>query len=138
MEIKKARGTDQKTIIGLSSWTIAGILAINSGFVFFKIDIAKVVTGEHVNPTKTPNPPPTTDKTIVSIKNCVIISLRFAPSARRIPISRVLSVTVANMMFIMPIPPTINEIPAISPIKILNIIRVVFACWRSSSVTVTP
>ena len=43
-----------------------------------------------------------------------MMSLRFAPSARRMPISRVRSVTVANMMFMMPMPPTKSEIEAMS------------------------
>ena len=43
-----------------------------------------------------------------------------APSARRIPISRVRSVTVASMMFMMPMPPTKSEIEAIVPKMMLN------------------
>jgi hypothetical protein len=39
-----------------------------------------------------------------------------APIARRTPISRVRSSTVASMMFMMPIPPTSSEIPATAPI----------------------
>jgi len=43
------------------------------------------------------------------------MSRRFAPSARRMPISRVRSVMVASMMFMMPMPPTIREIAAMEP-----------------------
>ena len=38
-----------------------------------------------------------------------------APNDRRRPISLMRSSTEANMIFIIPIPPTINEIPAIAP-----------------------
>jgi hypothetical protein len=41
------------------------------------------------------------------------MSRRLAPMALRTPISRVRSGTVASMMFIMPIPPTRSEMPAI-------------------------
>ena len=41
--------------------------------------------------------------------------LRFAPMAFRIPISRVRSVTETSMMFIMPMPPTSSEMPAMPP-----------------------
>jgi hypothetical protein len=39
---------------------------------------------------------------------------------RRMPISRVRSVTVASMMFMIPIPPTKSEIAAIVPRMMLN------------------
>ena len=40
---------------------------------------------------------------------------RRAPTALRSPISRVRSVTETSMMFMMPIPPTSSEMPAIAP-----------------------
>ena len=40
------------------------------------------------------------------------MSRRRAPTARRTPISRVRSSTVASMMFMMPMPPTSSEIDA--------------------------
>jgi len=43
-----------------------------------------------------------------------------APTARRTPISRMRSRTVASMMFIMPIPPTRREMPAIEPMTMLK------------------
>ena len=52
------------------------------------------------------------------------------------PISRVRSVTVASMMFMIPMPPTSSEIAAIRPMKRMNISRVVRACSSSSSGTV--
>ena len=41
--------------------------------------------------------------------------LRSAPMALRMPISRVRSVTVTSMMFMMPMPPTSSEMPAMAP-----------------------
>ena len=43
------------------------------------------------------------------------MSRRRAPTALRMPISRVRSRTETSMMFMIPIPPTINEIEAIPP-----------------------
>ena len=60
---------------------------------------------------------------------------RLAPSARRMPISRVRSVTLASMMFMMPIPPTNSEIAAIKPMNTMNINRVARACSKSSNGT---
>src|SRR5580704_7233231 len=45
------------------------------------------------------------------------MSLPCAPTAMRTPISRVRSVTLTSMMFIMPIPPTTSDTPAIAPSK---------------------
>ncbi len=58
------------------------------------------------------------------------MSFRLPPRARRIPITRVRSVTVASMMFMIPIPPTISEIAAIRPMKSMNIRRVVLALFE--------
>ena len=57
-----------------------------------------------------------------------MMSRRLAPSARRMPISRVRSVTVASMMFMMPMPPTRSEIEAIVPRMMLNCRAVRWAC----------
>ena len=65
------------------------------------------------------------------------MSRRFAPSARRMPISRVRSVTVASMMFMIPMPPTTSEIDAIEPSTRLKIRFVASAFSSSSSGTVT-
>ena len=73
-----------------------------------------------MNPTATPSRPPTPESTTVSIRNCWVMSPRLAPRARRMPISRVRSVTVASMMFMMPMPPTRSEIAAIVPRMIAN------------------
>ena len=49
------------------------------------------------------------------------MSVRWAPIALRMPISRVRSVTVTNMMFMTPIPPTKSEIPATAPSSSVNV-----------------
>ena len=59
-------------------------------------------------------------------------SRRFAPIARRTPISRVRSMTLASMMFMIPIPPTSSEIDAIATMTISNT-RWVRRCSASSS-----
>ena len=46
------------------------------------------------------------------MRNCSITSWRLAPSALRMPISRVRSVTETSMMFMMTTPPTTREIAA--------------------------
>ena len=58
--------------------------------------------------------PPMTQSTAASTRNWLRISLRFAPSAMRRPISRVRSVTLTSMMFMMPMPPTSSEIEAMA------------------------
>jgi len=57
-------------------------------------------------PTARPAIPPSTDSVSASAKNWRRISRRAAPSALRIPISRVRSVTLMSMMFMMTMPPT--------------------------------
>ena len=52
------------------------------------------------------------------------MSLRRAPIALRIPISRVRSVTDTSMMFITPIPPTSSEIAATSPSNVVKTLLV--------------
>ena len=57
--------------------------------------------------------PPVRLKTEASIINWERISVVLAPIAFRNPISRVLSVTETNMIFMIPMPPTKREIPEI-------------------------
>ena len=66
-------------------------------------------------PSPIPNMPPVLHRIIDSLRNCNRISERFAPHALRSPISRVRSPTTTSIMFIMPIPPTRSEKPAILP-----------------------
>ena len=66
-------------------------------------------------PSRIPITPPRELVTAASITNCCIMTLRFAPSALRMPISLVRSVTDTSMMFITPTPATSREIPAMPP-----------------------
>ena len=52
------------------------------------------------------------------------MSLRLAPIALRMPISRVRSVTLTSMMFMTPIPPTSSEIAATSPSSVVKTLLV--------------
>ena len=47
---------------------------------------------------------------------------RVAPSALRSPISRMRSVTVVSIMFMIPMPPTTSEIPAIDPSSTVSVL----------------
>ena len=58
--------------------------------------------------------PPIRHTITASTRNCWRISDCRAPTAMRIPISRVRSVTDTSMIFITPIPPTNKEITAIN------------------------
>ena len=49
------------------------------------------------------------------------MSVRCAPIALRMPISRVRSVTVTSMMFMTPMPPTSSEIAATAPSSSVNV-----------------
>ena len=72
---------------------------------------------------------------MASMRNCVSTSRPCAPTASRMPISRVRSVTDTSMMFMTPIPPTSNEIPATPP-SITVIVRLVaFAVSTSEKET---
>jgi hypothetical protein len=53
-----------------------------------------------------PATPPTAASTPDSVINCSRMCAFLAPNDRRIPISRVRSVTLASMMFMITIPPT--------------------------------
>ena len=71
-------------------------------------------------PRTTPRIPPSALSAKASTTNWTRTSLRRAPMARRMPISRVRSRTVASMMFMIPIPPTRSEIPAMHPMTTLK------------------
>ena len=59
--------------------------------------------------------PPSTDSTTASTRNWASTSPGWAPIARRMPISRVRSVTLTSMMFMIPMPPTTSETAATPP-----------------------
>ena len=59
----------------------------------------------------------------------------FAPSALRMPISRVRSVTLTSMMFITPMPPTSRLMPAMAAMMPVNIPVTLLICavyWLTS------
>ncbi len=76
--------------------------------------------------------PPMPVRPIASMRNWVRMSRRRAPTAFRMPISRVRSFTETSMMFMIPMPPTSNEIPPIAPSRIVN---VPLTCWNAASVS---
>ena len=59
-----------------------------------------------------PMMPPMPQSMAASMRNWATMLPRWAPMARRMPISRVRSVTVTSMMFMMPMPPTSSEMAA--------------------------
>ena len=88
-------------------------------------------------PMAMPMRPPMRQTTMASVMNCMRISRRRAPSALRMPISRVRSVTVMSIMFITPIPPTSSEIPPIAASTRLIVVKIWLRDARSSLKSVT-
>ena len=76
--------------------------------------VNKATTFTVVSPKPVPAIPPRLERINDSIRNCVDISSLLAPNAFLRPISSVLYLTDTSMIFIMPIPPTNNEIPPIA------------------------
>src|SRR5271157_3962306 len=70
---------------------------------------------------------------IASVKNCNKMSTPVAPMAIRKPISRVRSVTDTYMIFMMPMPPTTSDIPAITASSMVNNWLVALNVLMSSS-----
>ena len=83
-------------------------------------------------PTAMPSAPPSPLSTMASMRNCIKMSRRRAPIALRMPISRVRSVTVTSMMFMIPIPPTTSDIPAIAPSTRVSAVEIEVAWFRMS------
>jgi hypothetical protein len=81
-------------------------------------------------PAATPARPPNSETRTASTRNWTMMSLRRAPTAFRIPISRVRSVTETGMMFITPIPPTRSEIAATSPSRVVKTLLLDADAWR--------
>ena len=73
-----------------------------------KLPTAQVDTA----PSSTPMAPPIRLSVTASMRNCARMSRPRAPTAMRRPISRVRSVTLTSMMFMMPMPPMIRLMPA--------------------------
>ena len=85
-------------------------------------------------PKTTPIKPPVTLIRMDSIRNCARMSMPFAPILMRRPISRVRSVTLTYMMFMIPMPPTSSEIPATAAnstviISVVLVNIVLNSCW---------
>src|SRR5712692_4536237 len=87
-------------------------------------------------PTITPMMPPVTLKATASRTNCERRSRARAPTARRMPISRVRSVTDNSMMFMIPIPPTSSDTAAM-PASSAVIVRVARSSGFPSCSSVT-
>jgi ligand-binding sensor domain-containing protein len=111
-----------------------------------KIDITEMMVLIWVNhsieydniiPKIMPIIPPERQMRTDSNRNCPIMSWLVAPTDILIPISRVLSNTVTNIIFIIPIPPMIKDIPAITPKTILKMFFAFCSCFKSSSGTTT-
>ena len=75
---------------------------------------------EAAMPSMTPMIPPVTLSMIASMRNWFRISMPRAPTLMRRPISRVRSVTLTYMMFMMPMPPTMSEMPATQPNRMVS------------------
>jgi hypothetical protein len=84
-----------------------------------------------------PISPPSAASTTASIRNCSSTSRSSAPMARRRPISRVRSVTLTSMMFMMPMPPTSRLTAATAPSSMVITLvvpdRVSASCLVSST-----
>ena len=66
--------------------------------------------------------PPITERQIASTKNWARIWYGLAPTAIRRPISRVRSVTLTSMMFMMPIPPTRSDTAAMLASSVVKVL----------------
>ena len=64
------------------------------------------------SPSSVPTTPPDNDRKTASVRNCRRISRRVAPSALRMPISRMRAETFASMLFMMPTPDTTSVMKA--------------------------
>ena len=79
-----------------------------------------------------PIDPPTRLSTTASTRNCSSTSRPRAPIAMRRPISRVRSVTDTSMMFMMPMPPTSSDTPAMLA---SSAVIVSVACTRTLAIS---
>ena len=93
-------------------------------------------------PSATPTTPPIMDRDTASTRNCARMCQGFAPTAMRTPISRVRSVTLTSMIFMIPIPPTSSDTMAMDASSEVSVwvpcccaaaISARFLIWKSSS-----
>ena len=73
-----------------------------------------------------PKTPPSAEVVAASTTNCARMVRSFAPSALRMPISRVRSVTDTSMMFMMPMPPTSSEMLAMPVSTTMTMLIILF------------
>ena len=71
--------------------------------------------------------PPANESASASTRNCDSTSRGRAPTAMRMPISRVRSVTLTSMMFMMPMPPTMSDTAAMLARRVVNVLTP--SCW---------
>src|SRR5882672_6354160 len=87
----------------------------------YGVKVGQPVTEETICEAHMPRPmpinPPMTLNVTASTRNCTRMSPPRAPTAMRMPISRVRSVTLTSMMFMMPMPPTMSDTLAMAPNK---------------------
>ena len=93
-------------------------IIITLGFTTTDIPRAAPPAVTRPTPIRMPIMPPQADRIADSVRNWISTSRVLAPSALRIPISRVRSVTDTSMIFMMPMPPTSREMAAIPPTAI--------------------
>ena len=107
--------------------TLHGWMKMGQWATLFTIQLAP-------HPMMTPMMPPVMLMRIASMRNWLKMSTPRAPTLMRRPISRVRSVTDTYMMFIMPMPPTTSEMPAMqaSSVVIRSVVEfsmVLSSCW---------
>ena len=66
--------------------------------------------------------PPMTESVSASTRNCARMWCGLAPTAMRTPISRVRSVTLTSMMFMMPMPPTSSDTAAMLASSVVRVL----------------
>ncbi len=76
--------------------------------------------------------PPAIESDSASMRNCVRMWWGSAPTAMRMPISRVRSVTLTSMMFMIPMPPTSSDTAATLA---SSSVMVCVPCWRASAIS---
>ena len=74
-----------------------------------------------MTPRATPIAPPITVSVTASREIASLMSFLLAPMALRRPISRVRSVTVVSIMFMMPMPPTTSDMPATAAKRMVKV-----------------
>ena len=99
---------------------------------------AAISTAPTASPTSRPTLPPTRVTRLASVRNCRKMSRWRAPTAMRMPISRVRSLTVISITFITPIPPTTSETAAIRPSIMAMLLRVAASAWMRAAALPMP